>query len=81
MGRSKDEIYDLVVDALVREFELERDALRPDSHLIDDLDLDSIDAIDLGVRLEEKVGVSFSEEDLKSLQTLQDVVDLIHERL
>jgi acyl carrier protein len=81
MGPSKHEIFEVVVDALVREFELEPDALRPESHLIDDLDLDSIDAIDLSVRLEEKIGVSFSEEDLKSLRTLQDVVDLIHERV
>lgn len=81
MGLSKAEILGSVTDALVREFEFASDRLHPGAHLIDDLDLDSIDAIDLAVRLEEQLGVSFSEEDLKSLQTLQDVVDLIHERL
>jgi acyl carrier protein len=81
MGLSRDEIFEAVAQALVREFELEPAQLRLEVHLVDDLDLDSIDAIDLAVRLEEQLGVSFSEEDLKSVQTLGDVVDLIHERL
>jgi acyl carrier protein len=81
MGLSRDEIFEAVAQALVREFELDPAQLRLEAHLVDDLDLDSIDAIDLAVRLEEQVGVSFSEEDLKSVQTLGDVVDLIHERL
>jgi acyl carrier protein len=33
------------------------------------------------VRLEEKTGLSFKEDDLKSLQTIQDVVDFIDERV
>jgi acyl carrier protein len=81
MGLSRDEIFETVAQALVREFELQPDELRPESHLVEDLDLDSIDAIDLAVRLEEQLGVSFSEQDLKSVQTLRNVVDLIHERL
>ena len=81
MGLSRDEIFETVTQALVREFELPSAEIRLEAHLMDDLDLDSIDAIDLAVRLEEQLGVSFSEEDLKSVQTLRDVVDLIHERL
>jgi acyl carrier protein len=45
--------------------------------LIDDLDLDSIDAVDMAVRLEEKTGYRFAEEELRSVTTIQDVVDLI----
>jgi acyl carrier protein len=59
-----------------------RDAeLRPTAHLVDDLDLDSIDAVDLAVRIEERTGLSLTEADLKSIQTIQDIVDLIDERL
>jgi len=79
--RSKDEIYAWVVDVLKREFQFGDDDLSPKAHLVDDLDLDSIDAIDLTVRLEEKTGLSFKEDDLKSLQTIQDVVDFIDERV
>jgi acyl carrier protein len=78
---SQDEIFGWVVEVLKRQFQFSEDELRPETHLIDDLDLDSIDAIDLSVRLEEKTGLSFKEEDLKSIRTIQDVVDLIDERL
>jgi acyl carrier protein len=79
--RTKEEIFAWVVDVLKREFQFGDEDLSPNSHLFDDLDLDSIDAIDLTVRLEEKTGLSFKEDDLKSLQTIQDVVDFIDERV
>ena len=47
----------------------------------DDLDLDSIDAIDLAVKLEERVGLDLEEEQLRSLRLVQDVVDLVHTHL
>ena len=37
-----------------------------------------IDAVDMAVRLEDKTGFRLSEDELKSMQTIQDVVDLIH---
>jgi acyl carrier protein len=81
MGLSRREIFEALCEALIREFELPAEQLQADAHLVDDLDLDSIDAIDLAVRLEERLGVAFTERDLKNVQTLQDVVDLIDERL
>jgi acyl carrier protein len=78
---SRETIYQWVADILKREFELTDAELSLSAHLIDDLDLDSIDAIDLSVRLEEKTGLSFKEGDLKSILTIQDVVDFIDARL
>jgi acyl carrier protein len=75
------EIYDWVTDVLKQQFQIPEEDLRPDVHLFDDLDLDSIDAIDLAVRLEEKTGLSLKEENLKEMQTIQDVVNFLHERL
>ena len=75
------EIYDWVTDVLKQQFQIREEDLRPDVHLFDDLDLDSIDAIDLAVRLEEKTGLSLKEENLKEMQTIQDVVNFLHERL
>ena len=79
--QSKDEIFKWVADLMKTEFHFRDEDLRPSTHLIDDLDLDSIDAVDLAVRVEEKTGLSLSEADLKSLRTIQDIVDLIDERL
>jgi acyl carrier protein len=79
--QSKDEIFKWVVDLMKVEFHFRDEDLRPTTHLIDDLDLDSIDAVDLAVRVEEKTGLSLTEADLKSIRTIQDIVDLIDERL
>jgi acyl carrier protein len=79
--QSESEIFKWVVEILVREFGFCAENLHPDTRLIDDLDLDSIDAIDVAVRIEEKTRLTLSGDDLQSIQTIQDAVKLIHERL
>jgi acyl carrier protein len=79
--RSKDEILHWVTETLKSEFQVCAEVLHPAAHLVDDLDLDSIDAVDLAVNVEQELGLSLSEGDLKSIHTIQDVVDLIHARL
>ena len=78
---AKDEIFARVARVLEESFDLPPAQLRPDAHLIDDLDLDSIDAIDLVVSLEAETGLDVSEEELKSIRVVQDVVDLVHRKL
>jgi acyl carrier protein len=78
---SKQEILAQVRSAMVELFELPPAAIRLEAHLIDDLDLDSIDAIDMAARLQQLTGRRVPEEALKSLRTIADVVDLVHEQL
>lgn len=78
---TKDEIFARIARVLEESFDLAPAQLRPDAHLIDDLDLDSIDAIDLVVSLEADTGLDVSEEELKSIRVVQDVVDLVHRKL
>ena len=78
---SPDEIFQRVRQILVSEFEILEERVTPAAHLGRDLDLDSIDAIDMTVRLEERTSLAFSDADLKSLRTIRDVVDLIHGRV
>jgi acyl carrier protein len=78
--RSKDEILEWVRGVLRREFQFRDEELLPTTRLLEDLDLDSIDAIDIAVRMEEELGVEIEESDLKALRTLEDVVELVHER-
>jgi acyl carrier protein len=78
---SREDIYGWVTDILRREFQCAGGDLSMETHLVDELDLDSIDAIDLSVRLEEKTGVTFKEDDLKAIRTIADVVDFIDGRL
>lgn len=62
-------------------FELDESEIRPDVHLIDELDLDSIDAIDLAVGLQEELSLEVTEEELRQIQRVSDIVDLVHGRL
>ena len=78
---SKEEILDRVVDILSESFELDRAAVVPTAHLFEDLDLDSIDAIDLVVGLQEETGLKLTEDELRAIRIVQDVVDLLHRRL
>ena len=78
---TKEEILERVTQILVDSFELDRDAIRPDSHVVDDLDLDSIDAIDLAVGLHEQTGFELAEEELKGIRVVQDIVDLVSSKL
>jgi acyl carrier protein len=70
-----------VTEILIEYFEVAPEDVRPDAHVIDDLDLDSIDAIDLAVSLEEDTGLNLSDEELKGIRLVQDVVDLVHDKL
>ncbi len=77
---SRDKIIAMVSEVLQQEFDFTNEELKLDTHLVDDLDLDSIDAIDMAVRLEERTGLHFEDDDLKSLQTIRDIVDKIDGR-
>lgn len=78
---SQEEIFSVLSDTLVGEFGFQASELRLETHLGDDLGLDSIDAIDLIVRLEEKTGHRLSEDDLGTVRTLGDVVRILVGRL
>jgi acyl carrier protein len=77
---SRDEIFQQLRQLLVDQFELRPEQVVPKAHLGDDLDLDSIDWINLAVYLEEATGYKLREEDLTSISTIQDVVDVLHDR-
>lgn len=74
---TKEEIQGRINDVLAGEFELDRAKLTPSARLFEDLDLDSIDAVDLVVRLQQQTGLKVTAEDFKSIRTLGDVSDVI----
>ncbi len=74
---SKDEIYVWVVDLLAEMFELNKAELSPQSNLYEDLDIDSIDAVDLAVKLKQLTGKRLQPEVFKNIRTISDVVDAL----
>ena len=75
--KTKKEVLSAIADVLVTEFELDRAKLVPEAKLFEDLDLDSIDAVDLVVRLQQQTGLKVKAEDFKAIRTLGDVADVI----
>jgi acyl carrier protein len=74
--RTDPEVFLFVKGVLVREFELDEVLVLPTAGL-EDLDLDSIDAVDLAIAVEEEFGLKFTSEDIDGFRTLQDVVNVI----
>lgn len=75
--KSKNDIYRSVVDILSKTFQLDPSVVKPEANLYTELDIDSIDAIDLLVKLQHMTGKRLKPESFKSARTVQDVVDAI----
>lgn len=74
---TKEEILAEVVQTMSETFELDPAAIKPEAKLFDDLDLDSIDAIDMAVKMQDMTGQRVDEDSLRGLRTVGDVVNLI----
>ncbi len=77
---SRDEILAKLKEYLQNLFEIPPERVTADTKLFEELDLDSIDAIDLVVNLQELTGRRIKPEEFKSVRTVGDVVDCV-ERL
>lgn len=75
----KNAIFEHVANTLSELFDIDRAEIKLQSHLGDDLDIDSIDAIDLIVELKKFVGKKISPEDFKSVRTVEDIVNAVSE--
>lgn len=74
---TKEDVLGRINDVLAGEFEIDRAKLVPEARLFEDLDLDSIDAVDLVVRLQQQTSLKVKAEDFKTIRTLGDVADII----
>jgi acyl carrier protein len=74
---SREQLYGWVVDLLAEMFELDRAVITPQSNLYADLDIDSIDAVDLAVKLKQLTGRRLQPEVFKTIRTIDDVVDAL----
>ena len=78
---SKEEIFNKLCEILEEEFEVDKSLLVPEANLFTDLELDSIDAVDLAVRLQQFTEKRISPEEFKKIRTLNDIVETIYKRL
>lgn len=69
-----------VRNTLVELFDIDAQEIKPEARLYEDLDIDSIDAVDLVVELKQFTGRRINPDDFKSVRTVDDVVNAV-ERL
>lgn len=76
---NRDEIFTTLSEFLQEMFDLPADQISLDARLYEDLDLDSIDAVDLVVRLQDLTGKKIKPDQFKTVRTVSDVVDRVHD--
>ncbi|MCJ8170367.1 acyl carrier protein [Atopomonas sediminilitoris] len=79
--QSREDVFNTLRDALVELFELEPEAVTGEANLYEDLEIDSIDAVDLIDHIKRKTGKKIAADDFKTVRTVDDVVDAVFRTL
>lgn len=72
------QILEKLKDILVENFEINPENITLETNLFVDLGLDSIDAVDLAIKLQEMTGKRIKPEDFKTVRTVSDVISTVH---
>jgi acyl carrier protein len=76
--QSREEIFETLRTALVELFELEPERVTLEANLYQDLEIDSIDAVDLIDHIKRQTGKKIAAEEFKSVRTVSDVVEAVY---
>ncbi len=74
---NSEQILTMVKSILVAEFEIDEDDISPEANIYEDLDIDSIDVVDLVVRLKTETGKTINPDNFKQVRTIDDLVKAI----
>jgi acyl carrier protein len=78
---TREEIQQSIVEILSDSFELDPDTIKPESTLYEELDLDSIDAVDIFVQLRDLTGRRPDPERAKEVRTVDELITFVEEEL
>lgn len=74
-----DEVFNLVRDHLAEELEVDGGQVAETTRFKEDLDADSLDLYELVMELEDRYGMSISEEQAAGIKTVGDAVSFVLE--
>ncbi|WP_416638526.1 acyl carrier protein [Pseudomonas sp. OHS18] len=77
--QTREEIFAILRDALVELFELSPERISLDANLYEDLEIDSIDAVDLIDHIKRQTGKKIAAEAFKTVRTVGDVVEAVYQ--
>ena len=74
---SREDIVTIVNDFLIDEFELEEEQLKPGAKMKEDLDIESLDFVDIAVIIEKEFGLKVTSEQMVKIKKLEDLYNFI----
>jgi len=77
--QSREEIFATLQAALVELFELDAERVTLEANLYEDLEIDSIDAVDLIDHIKRQTGKKIAAEEFKTVRTVGDVVEAVYQ--
>lgn len=81
MGECGIDLQDKVIELTATQSGCRLEEIKPDSHFEDDLGMDSLDAIELVMALEDYFNVEISDEDADTLKTVTQAVAYLEKKL
>lgn len=73
-------VFDKVRDIIVDQLGVEAEAVANDTHLMKDLEADSLDAVEIIMAIEEAFGIEVPDEDAEKFQKVGDIVKYVEEK-
>ena len=74
---TKDELYSKLKEILINDFDIDEDLIKPEALIQGDLELDSIDSVDMIVKVKPLLNGKIEPDAFKSVKTVQDVVNIL----
>lgn len=70
-------MYEKVCKMLAAQLNIDVAAIKPESEVVKDLGADSLDVVELMMALEDEYGITLPENEVESVKTVQDIVDMM----
>ena len=74
---TREELFSKIKQVLINDFEIDEEKITPEANIVTDLDLDSIDAVEMIVKMKPYLNGKIEPEVFKSVRTVQDVVNVL----
>ncbi len=72
--------FEAVRDVIVSTLSCDEDQVTPEARLMEDLEADSLEAVELSMALEEALGVGIADQDIEKIKTVGDIVEYLREK-